>query len=276
MSKIEEERITKLFPTIAEILRGSSYSLEHKKININVVRNNEIITFIYSRKTSIRFETKKSSEEYSNIKKLDSTDLILKEPEAHNDKKKNLYIFYVSNNNIESVLRKILFIDKHNLKESDTKKVFEKQEELKKDQELINEIEKSNLKGKEKDALVKVRVNQGYFRDKLLKKYNKCCLCNVKEKKLLIASHIKPWAVSGENEKLDVNNGFLLCPNHDALFDKGFITFDADGKIMISKMLSEQDKTFLNVNANMKIELNDNIRKYLEYHRDMHKEKFNQ
>lgn len=135
------------------------------------------------------------------------------------------------------------------------------------DSEFIDEIEKSNLVGVEKEALVRVRVNQGYFRNKLLKKYNKCCLCNVKSKELLIASHIKPWAASNKNEKLDENNGFLLCPNHDALFDKGFITFEDDGKIKISKLLSEQDKLFLNVKNDMKIALNDENRKYLEYHR---------
>lgn len=272
MSKNEEKRINEIFPIIEETLKGSSYSSEKNKTNINVVRNNDIITAIYSRKDYVRFEAKMEKEEYHYIKKLDGTNLILKKPQAHIDSKKNIYVFYVSDRNLECVLRR-LFND--NPIENEDNNQIKIQAELKVDQEIIDEIESSNLVGLEKEALVRVRVNQGFFRDKLLKKYNKCCLCNVKCKKLLIASHIKPWAASNKNEKLDENNGFLLCPNHDALFDKGFITFEDDGTIKISELLSEQDKLFLNVKNDMKIILNDENKKYLEYHRDLHKDKFN-
>ena len=94
--------------------------------------------------------------------------------------------------------------------------------------EIIEEIEKEidelDLWGEERLAIVKTRVNQSVFRDSLLKKYKTCCLCKVENPSLLIASHIKPWAVSEPGEKLDPQNGFLLCPNHDALFDGGYIT----------------------------------------------------
>ena len=57
----------------------------------------------------------------------------------------------------------------------------------------------------------------------MLKKYHsKCCLCGVDDDALLVASHIKPWAKSDEHEKLDLDNGLLLCPNHDKLFDLAF------------------------------------------------------
>lgn len=74
---------------------------------------------------------------------------------------------------------------------------------------------------------------------------------------LLTASHIKPWTQSEPKEKLDVNNGFLMCPNHDKIFDKGYITFDDDGKIIISDRLTENDRLFLNVNSQMCIELTE-------------------
>ena len=49
---------------------------------------------------------------------------------------------------------------------------------------------------------------------------------------------------------IDVSNGLLLCPNHDALFDKAIITFDANGKVIISDILKEIDCMFLNINEN--------------------------
>lgn len=101
-----------------------------------------------------------------------------------------------------------------------------------------------------------------------MKKYNTCCLCNVGNPALLTASHIKPWATSNPEEKLDAENGFLLCPNHDALFDGGFITFEDDGKIIISKRLSDIDCIFTNVHPSMKINLTEKNKKYLNYHRN--------
>lgn len=139
------------------------------------------------------------------------------------------------------------------------------------DAEIVEEIEIEmdhlSLKGKDRVALVKTRVNQGVFREKMLKKYRSCCLCKVENPTLLIASHIKPWAASSAEEKLDVENGFLLCPNHDAVFDRGYISFADDGSILISKRLSEMDCTFTNVNPLMKVSLSDKNRQYLEYHR---------
>ena len=72
---------------------------------------------------------------------------------------------------------------------------------------------------------------------------------------------------SDENERLEVDNGFLLCRNHDKAFDKGYITFDDDGIIMISKELDEKDRIFLNIRQDMHIELTSGNKKYLNYHR---------
>lgn len=129
------------------------------------------------------------------------------------------------------------------------------------------EFELSSLKGEEREAVVRLRVNQGVFRNLLLEKYNHCCLCQVSNRGLLSASHIKPWSASTSEEKLDWNNGFLMCPNHDRLFDKGFISFKDDGSIMISEHLSEIDRIFTNVRSNMSIELTEGNRHYLQYHR---------
>lgn len=133
---------------------------------------------------------------------------------------------------------------------------------------IDNEISQLNISGESKDAIVKIRVNQGVFRDYLLKRYNKCCLCDVSNVKLLIASHIKPWSKSEPEEKLDIDNGFLMCPNHDRLFDKGWISFEDNGNILISSQLSEEDCKSTKVKKGTKVDLTEGNKKYLKFHRD--------
>ena len=113
-----------------------------------------------------------------------------------------------------------------------------------------------------------MRINQGIFKERLLHRYNHCCLCKVSEQNFLIASHIKPWKDSDENERLDVDNGFLFCPNHDKAFDRGYISFDNEGNILISGQLDDVNKRFLNIYEDMKIELTDGNKQYLQYHRN--------
>ena len=84
----------------------------------------------------------------------------------------------------------------------------------------------SSMQETERNAIVKSRIGQGLFRKELIRKYNGCCIITgINEKKLLIASHIKPWAVCDEHEKVDPNNGFMLSPLFDKLFDKGWPPF---------------------------------------------------
>lgn len=134
--------------------------------------------------------------------------------------------------------------------------------------EIDKEIETKQLQGEEREALIKVRVNQSAFKKLLMRRYTHCCLCDVDDESLLVASHIKPWAKSSHAEKVDVNNGLLLCPNHDKLFDRGYISFDNGGHIVISDELSKNCAISMNIKNDMQIELsNDNI-KYMEYHRN--------
>jgi predicted restriction endonuclease len=142
---------------------------------------------------------------------------------------------------------------------------------------LISELNKvddfsNELIGLEKETVIKQRINQGLFRDNMLKKYNcKCALCGVNQPELLIASHIKPWSKSDCNEKLSASNGLLLCPNHDKLFDQGYISFEDNGSIVISPILDENNRIFFNINKAMKINpdiLSDfeQMKYFLSYH----------
>lgn len=127
------------------------------------------------------------------------------------------------------------------------------------------------LQTTEIEAVVKIRENQSIFRDRLIKKYKcKCCLCGVSSKEFLIASHIKPWSVSNDNERLSPDNGLLLCPNHDKLFDAGYISFDNEGKILISSLIGDIDRRFMNVHSDMCIKqeyITNELKYYMNYHR---------
>lgn len=139
--------------------------------------------------------------------------------------------------------------------------------------DIFNKIldEDNNIEKEEKCYLIKMRCNQGLFRNKLLNKYNhKCPLTNMENKQVLIASHIKPWAkCSSKKEKLDQDNGILLSALADKLFDKGLITFSKNGNIIYSKELSDNDinifKKHLYTDT---ISLNDNMLIYMKYHNE--------
>ncbi|WEG18939.1 HNH endonuclease [Alkalihalophilus pseudofirmus] len=120
----------------------------------------------------------------------------------------------------------------------------------------------------EKEQLIKSRIGQSTFKKALLLTEKKCKLCGMSDERFLIASHIKPWRHSSHQERLDVNNGLLLCPNHDALFDRGDISFDQTGDILISDSLDDSTRIFLNINENMKIRINKSQLDYMIWHRN--------
>ena len=124
------------------------------------------------------------------------------------------------------------------------------------------------LTGDEKEVIVKARINQSMYRQILIKKYgSKCCLCGVSDERMLIASHIKPWNKCDKYEKVSEHNGLLLCPNHDKLFDKGFITFKDSGEVIISEKLSKNDRMFLNIREGMKINMDPEQIPFMRFHR---------
>ena len=138
---------------------------------------------------------------------------------------------------------------------------------------IEEELEEKKISGgEERTALVKVRINQGAYRKELLKRYHSCALCGMGFDKALIASHIKPWKDCNRKEKTDIDNGFMLCPNHDKLFDTGFISFDDDGRIIISKQLSKFDCDLLGISPDNRITLKEGNKKYLQFHRKIFKE----
>ena len=120
----------------------------------------------------------------------------------------------------------------------------------------------------ERESIILSRIGQGAFRSGLLNYWKICAITGCELPGLLKASHIKPWSCSNNTERLDVYNGLLLAPNLDSAFDKGYISFDNEGKIIISDLLNDNDKNKLGIHSKMKLrKIEKNHVKYLDYHR---------
>lgn len=119
----------------------------------------------------------------------------------------------------------------------------------------------------QKEATVLQRVGQQIFRRELMTKHGgKCQLTGVNIPELLIASHIKPWASSSHDERLDVNNGLLLVRDVDALFDKGLLSFSDNGDVIFIR--KEIEEYFNTKNLSKKIMgMPEGSKNYLDFHR---------
>jgi len=115
---------------------------------------------------------------------------------------------------------------------------------------------------------IETRLGQGKYRKRLIEIWRGCAVTKFDRIDLLVASHIKPWNVSNNNERIDPFNGLLLSPNLDKLFDRGYISFENDGLIVISSLLTESDMIKLNITKEMYLyKVDENSIPYLEFHR---------
>ncbi|GKW13008.1 HNH endonuclease [Pectobacterium sp. IFB5596] len=135
-------------------------------------------------------------------------------------------------------------------------------------EEIEYSIDSNNLTDTEKETIIKIRVGQGKFRDRLIKKWGGCQLTGCEHITLLKASHIKPWKDSDSLERLDVNNGLLLTPTYDTLFDKGFISFDKEGIMLVSDEIKPFMQIVIGSKKPKNIPLSKEQEKYMAYHRN--------
>ncbi|MEZ5534840.1 MAG: HNH endonuclease [Thiolinea sp.] len=123
--------------------------------------------------------------------------------------------------------------------------------------------------GTEVERLVKQRIGQNTFREALMDYWEgACAVTGITVPEMLRASHAKPWAECGsDEERLNVFNGFLLSANLDALFDRGLISFDANGKILISNQIPAQQRQLIGLTDQMKLRwLAPEHSPFLEWH----------
>lgn len=136
---------------------------------------------------------------------------------------------------------------------------------IEKEQQEIDELENTE----EKKVLSRARIGQGKYREELLKLCPFCPITLVSDDRMLIASHIKPWAKSSDFEKTDPLNGFMLSPTFDFMFDRGFLSFTDDKKSILSPFLSKMTYSKLGISdgktfSHLPV---DGRKEYLEYHR---------
>jgi hypothetical protein len=100
--------------------------------------------------------------------------------------------------------------------------------------------QRTDIGATDKLELRKSRRGQGVYRSNLQKFEKRCRLTGLKNRSHLRASHIKPWRACTDAEKLDGNNGLLLSPHVDHLFDRGYISFTDAGDILVADALDER------------------------------------
>ena len=133
---------------------------------------------------------------------------------------------------------------------------------------IMSVINSRTIASTDKFKTITGRVGQASFRDKLEKLWGGRCSVSAATV-LLNASHIKPWDVATDAERLDPFNGLLLSPTYDKAFDRGLITFEDSGRMLISsKLVSNLRPLGISPNACIK-SINALCYPYLEYHRQI-------
>ena len=121
-----------------------------------------------------------------------------------------------------------------------------------------------------RQALIQARRGQGLFKRNVAMYERECRLTHVDNPVHLIASHIKPWREASDEERLAAGNGLLLTPSVDHLFDRGFISFDDDGSVLVSPVADTQSLHRMGVNCSSPLfagRFNSDQRHFLDYHR---------
>lgn len=124
----------------------------------------------------------------------------------------------------------------------------------------------------ERLSLIKSRIGQGRYRSGLLAIEKQCRVTSVGVPDHLIASHTKPWRSCSNEERLDPENGFMLTPTIDHLFDKGFITFENTGRLVVSSVAHNASINKMGIDTSTTINVGsftEGQRKYLEYHQEL-------
>lgn len=136
------------------------------------------------------------------------------------------------------------------------------------DNTIEQQIREGSLPETEKEQLIKARYGQGTFRIRLEKIEYRCRMTGVYDKRLLVASHIKPWRDSNNEERLDGSNGLLLSPHVDKLFDKGWISFSDKGDVLCTDQNIRKTMEQWSLNPNMNVgTFNYKQKLYLDHHR---------
>lgn len=139
------------------------------------------------------------------------------------------------------------------------------------ERELTRLKENHSITETEREAIVMARRGQGLFKQRVLHVEKSCRVTGVDRIEHLRASHCKPWRDATNEERLDGDNGLLLTPNVDHLFDRGFLGFDDNGDILVSPVAHPESLARMGIDAARSANVgtfSSGQRKYLAFHRE--------
>jgi putative restriction endonuclease len=123
----------------------------------------------------------------------------------------------------------------------------------------------------DREAIVRARRGQGLFKQRVMQIESRCRITGVNNLSHLLASHCKPWRDSSNDERLNGENGLLLTPSIDHLFDRGFIRFEDSGNLIISLVAHKPSLQRMGVETSRPVNVGiftECQRQFLDYHRN--------
>jgi len=123
----------------------------------------------------------------------------------------------------------------------------------------------------DREAIIRARRGQGLFKQRVMRIEHTCRITGVSNVNHLVASHCKPWRDSSNEERLDGENGLLLTPNIDHLFDRGFIGFENSGELIISPVAHRPSLQRMGIETERLINVGDFTEgqgHFLDFHRN--------
>jgi putative restriction endonuclease len=136
---------------------------------------------------------------------------------------------------------------------------------------LEQQVETSDsIQQTDREAIIRARRGQGIFKDRVMLIENRCRITGVTNPVHLVGSHCKPWRDSSNEERLDGENGLLMTPSIDHLFDRGFIGFEDSGDLIISRVAHRPSLQRMGIETGKIVNVGgftEGQRKYLDFHR---------
>lgn len=224
----------------------------------------------------IFFITKKNQEaltQYEN--RIDSDILFWEGEKGHRtdkriiERKDQIFIFYRERHHCNFTYEGRAILRSYNLfAERPSKFTFELIDKKVKIEDMVAEIEAEyGIPETERDAIIKSRIGQGLYRSRAIDLWKTCSVTGFSKEKILIASHIKPWKLSNNEERINPYNSLLLVPTLDKLFDNGYIGFEHSGKIMLSNKVEKKDWDRIGITTDLHLrEVPSETSQFLEYH----------
>ncbi len=139
--------------------------------------------------------------------------------------------------------------------------------EHKLEQDVLHDVA---IRDTDRVTIIRARRGQGLFKERVQRIERRCRITGVENDAHLVASHIRPWRDSNNEERLDGENGLLLTPSIDHLFDRGFIGFEDTGRLIISPVADRASLQRMGVETDRPVNVGEfcsGQRSYLDFHR---------